>query len=128
MDTSIFLAKLIGIIYLILGIGIIINTRYYHKMFDDLLNDTPLIYISGLLALVTGFLLITFHNIWVGSWVVIITIFGWLAFIKGILLLAFPKVMRKISKSLFKTSNAFFVDGLIIIVLGLVFAYFGYLA
>jgi uncharacterized protein YjeT (DUF2065 family) len=127
METSILIAKLIGLIYLVIGLGLVFNQRYYHKMFDELLNDAPLTYISGLFSLITGFLLVTFHNIWANNWTVVITVFGWLAFGKGILLLVFPVIMKKICKSLFKTSNVFLADGLIVLILGLVFAYFGFI-
>ena len=122
------IAKLIGLIYLVIGLGLVFNPRYYHKMFDDLLNDAPLNYISGLISLISGFLLVVFHNIWINNWVVIITVFGWLLLCKGILLIVFPEIVKTISKGLFKTSSAFLVDGLIILILGLVFAYFGFLA
>lgn len=128
MENSILIAKLIGLIYLVLGLGLVFNPRYYHKMFDDLLNDAPLTYISGLISLITGFLLVTFHNIWVNNWVVVITVFSWLLLGKGILLIVLPEIMKKISKGLFKTSNVFLVDGLIVLILGLVFAYFGFIA
>jgi len=128
METSMLIAKLIGLIYLVIGLGLVFNPRYYHKMFDDLLNDAPLNYISGLISLISGFLLVVFHNIWINNWVVIITVFGWLLLCKGILLIVFPEIVKTISKGLFKTSSAFLVDGLIILILGLVFAYFGFLA
>lgn len=127
MATSIFLAKIIGLIYLVIGLGLVLNPKYYHKMFNDLLGDKPLMYISGLLALIVGFLLVTYHNIWEANWAVIITVFGWLALIKGVLILVLPTIMTKICKDLFKTSNAFLVDGLLVLVLGIVFAYFGFL-
>jgi uncharacterized protein YjeT (DUF2065 family) len=128
MEVSIFIAKLIGLIYLVIGLGLIFNPKYYHKMFNDLLNDAPLTYISGMLALVIGLLFVIFHNIWLGSWVVVITVFGWLALVKGVLLLVFPKAMKKFSKGLFKTSNVLMLDGFIGLIFGLVFVYFGFFA
>ncbi|MBU0578031.1 hypothetical protein KJ742_04575 [Patescibacteria group bacterium] len=128
MATSIFLAKLIGLIYLVLGVGLAVNPKYYHKMFNDLLNDTPLMYLSGILAFIGGLLLVIFHNVWVESWAIVITVFGWLLLIKGALLIMFPSTMKKISRSLFQSSDPFLVDSLIIIILGLIFAYFGFLA
>ena len=65
MELSILIAKLIGLIYLVIGLGLVINPKYYHKMFDELLSDGALIYLSGIMALVAGFLLVSFHNIWV---------------------------------------------------------------
>jgi hypothetical protein len=44
------------------------------------------------------------HNIWEFSWVVIITILGWLIFLKSALLLTIPRVFEDMVKK-FKFSN-----------------------
>ena len=128
METSFFIAKIIALIYLVIGIGLVANPKYYHKMFDKLINNSSMLFFSGILALVAGYLLVSYHNIWEGGWIVVITVFGWLSLIKGAFILMFPNSMKKFSKGLFKTSDAFLVDGLIIIILGLIFGYFGFVS
>jgi hypothetical protein len=92
-----------------------------------LFEDAPVIYISGLLSLITGFSLAVFHNTWTADWRLVITVFGWLMLGKGVMLIALPGIMKKICKNLFKTDSALMADGFICLVFGLVFAYLGFL-
>jgi len=93
-DAQIF--QVLGITYLAVGIGIIINPDFYKKLVTDFTENPPAVYLGGLVALAIGFLLVTFHNIWSKDWSVIITIFGWVALIKGLFLIVLPKVSIKI--------------------------------
>lgn len=125
METSILVAKILGVAYIAIGLGMLLNPAYYYKMYKELLKDSPLMYISAFVPLVVGILLITYHNIWEYSWVVIITVIGWLAFIKGLFLLVIPKALIKLSQSWLKAKGSFGLIGFIVLVLGLVLCYFG---
>ncbi|MCK4888046.1 MAG: DUF2065 family protein [Planctomycetes bacterium] len=92
-DKQIF--QFIGLIYLAVGVGILLNPQYYKKMFADFKTSTAVMYIGGIFAFAIGFLLIIFHNIWVKDISVIITIVGWMALLKGISILVLPKLMMK---------------------------------
>jgi len=92
METSILIAKIIGLIYVAFGVGLLLNKSYYIKAINSLLEDSSYFIIGGLLAIIIGILIIEYHNIWSNDWTVLITIIGWIALIKGIILLAFPPV------------------------------------
>lgn len=128
METSIFLAKIFGLAYTVVGIGMIANKKYYHEMYDKMRTNSPVIYLGGILALVVGFLLVMHHNIWIESWIVIITIIGWLALIKGVLLLVIPEAFMDLTKSWFKNKNFFLLIGICALILGLILGYFGFVA
>jgi hypothetical protein len=44
--------------------------------------------------LILGLISVLLHNIWVANWHVLVTIFGWLTLIKGILVIAWPELCR----------------------------------
>ena len=46
------------------------------------------------MAIIIGVLIIENHNYWEKSWIVIITLIGWMAVIKGIILIAFPTIVN----------------------------------
>ena len=94
-DAQIF--QVLGIVYLAVGIGMLINPDFYKKLMSEFSENPPSMYLSGLAAIVIGYLLVTYHNIWPNDWPVIITIFGWVALIKGLFLLLLPRVSIKIS-------------------------------
>lgn len=127
MDLSIFVAQVAAVTYLSVGVGMLLDKGYYKKLLDDFYKDTTGIYLGGFMALIIGFTLVTYHNEWVKSWEVLVTILGWLALVKGVGLLAFPTAFLNWSKS-FAGSKDLGTLGFVVIVLGLVFGYFGFVA
>ena len=77
------------------------------------------------MAITVGLLIIHYHNNWVNNWTVLVTIFGWIALVKGILLLAVPK-LSTIFKALHKSENIYKYIAPVAIILGVVFGYFGF--
>ena len=126
MEFSIFIAKIIAVIYMSIGIGLLLNSNYYQKVIIKLLNDATYIVLGGIIAIIIGFLIIENHNKWVKNWTVIITIFGWIALIKGVLLLALP-TSTKIFRPLFNNGNLTKILAPLILIFGLIFAYFAFI-
>ena len=127
MDRSHFLAKLIGPVCIVGGLGMLFNTAAYRAMFERALHDHMFIYLSGVIALTLGLAIVILHNDWKWHWPLIVTIFGWLAVIGGILRMLVPQVVESYGLSLLSTPNFFTVDGGIALLLGIVLSYFGYL-
>jgi len=124
METSILVAQILGLVYVVIGLGMLINGAYYKKAFDELLKNSGFMLLGGMMALVVGFLIVSNHNVWVQDWTVLVTIIGWLALLKGVLIFLAPKFLIKLSSSILKKTN---LIGLFAIILGLVFGYFGFL-
>ena len=123
-DTQIF--QILGITYLAIGIGILINPDFYKKLLKDFTENPSVIYLGGIVALVVGFLLVTFHNNWVKDWSVIITIFGWAALIKGLFLLVLPKASIKISNAFKEMTQLLTTWAAIVIILGALLSWLGF--
>jgi uncharacterized protein YjeT (DUF2065 family) len=123
-DAQIF--QILGITYLAVGIGIIINPDFYKKLLKDFTENPPAIYLGGLVALAIGFLLVSFHNNWVRDWSVIITILGWAALIKGLFLLVLPKLSIKTSNAFREIKKLLPVWATIVIILGTLLCWLGF--
>lgn len=73
----------------------------------------------ALLSLVTGSLVVAFHNVWTG-WGVLLTIFGWCQLIKGTAYLLFPKFgLRQIRRVTPEKTKMFRLPGIPLLVIGL---------
>ncbi len=59
------------------------------QIFDDL-KDQKFVILSSFIAIIVGLLNILFHNIWEPDWRIIITLMGWIALTKGLLLFIIP--------------------------------------
>lgn len=119
MEISITIAKILGPIFVIIGTGVLINLKTYQKMIDSFIKTPGLLYLGGFMSLLWGLIVIEFHNIWVANWTVLITIFGWLAVLKGVVIIMFPNSMIKLSESFLKSRSSLIMRLIAIIVLGI---------
>lgn len=125
-DAQIF--QILGIIYLTVGIGIVANPDFYKKLITNFTENPPAIYLSGLIALTIGYLLLTFHNVCAKDWSVILTIFGWAALIKGVFLIVLPKVSIKIGNAFRELKKFLKVWAIIVIIVGGLLCWLGFFA
>ena len=129
MTTSIFLARLLGPLLLLVGAGILFNPNAFRTMAGEVLRSVTLVYLFGLFDCAGGLAIVLTHNVWVASWPVLITIIGWLMFIRGALRILIPEtVMAYAAKIVIRNQQFIPVAGVVTGLLGLIFCYFGYVA
>lgn len=126
METSLIIAQMLSICYLSIGIGFLVSRDYYKKEVIKLPESPGFILLSGYFAIILGMTILYVQSVWNTEWTTIITVIGWVACIKGILLIVFPKHMTKYS-ILFQTKYYNWV-GIAIVALGLALGYFGFFA
>ena len=126
MPTSIFLAKLIGPIFLAVGIGLIVNAAVYKTLAEEFLRSHALIYLSGLLTMTAGMALVLSHNVWVADWRVVITLLGWLAAIGGAARIVVPQGSQKIGRWFLARPQALTAAAIIWLAIGALLSFFGY--
>jgi len=127
MELSLFLAKMLGLAYLLIGLGMFINKKFYKDVFEKMLKNEALMFFGGIMSFVAGFAILSAHNLWVGEWYILITLFGWAALIKGVLLLVMPNLLLSLSKSLMKSDFYLNLTSAICLILGLILCYFGFI-
>ena len=122
MDLSVVVARILALVYISAGISALRGRPTFSGMVEDFEKSPALTYVTGFMTLVLGTLLVSYHNVWVKDWTVLITIVGWMSLFKGVMLIAFPGYL-----SLFKTwyRNGRIWGGFMI-ALGLLFGYFGF--
>ncbi|MBN2453881.1 MAG: hypothetical protein JXB40_06475 [Candidatus Omnitrophica bacterium] len=127
MENSIVIAKFMGPYIVLIGLGLLFNTKVYMNVMDDCFKNAALVYVMGLLTFVAGLAIVIFHNIWVRDWRVLITLFGWIALIKGVWLVVLPDTAVKITKRFKKDIKLAVIPWVIITGIGvfLIFKGFG---
>jgi len=110
-----------------MGIGFVLNPGYFKKAYDSVMKEAGFMIFGGIMALVVGFLIVTFHNVWVKDWTVLVTIIGWMALLKGVLIFLAPKLLIDFSKAIFNKVPTQAL-GVCVVIMGLVFGYFGFMA
>jgi len=126
MEISIFIAKLLALMYLSLGVGMLVNRDHYDRLFKAVSEHTPALYFGGILALLFGYFIVSFHNLWVNDWRVVVTIFGWIGLVKGVSLLAIPNTMKRMTESLMGMKHFMKIETVFVLIFGVFFVYFGF--
>ena len=126
MQASIFLARLLGPLLLLPGIGLLANRRAFRAMATQMLDSVLLVYVFGLIDLTAGLAIVLVHNVWVADWRVIITLLGWLLLIRGAARVLIPETLMGYAKNMLRGQNVYLVSGIVLVILGLVLCYFGY--
>jgi len=90
MDTSLLIAKILGLAFLGVGVGIVGNTAYYRKLTLEVVKSRSLLYLDGFASLSLGAVLTSIHDTMVG-WPVVITVLGWVFLAYGLFAVALPE-------------------------------------
>lgn len=125
MELSIFLAKLIGIYFLIIAAIWIVRKDQLNASIKEFASSKGLIFLTGLMNIVLGLAIAIGHPIWHLNWVGLITLLGYFMLFKGIMRVAFTD---KLEKTLLHAINkGYWVILAVLIVLGGFLTYSGFM-
>lgn len=127
MDISKFLAKAIGIYFIIICTAFFINMEKFLNLIQTLVNDAPLMFVTGFFTVILGILMVVGHNVWRFNWRVIITIIGWLILLKGASILLYPPYIQTITKIFIENAYFAFISLGTNFIVGLILLYYGFI-
>ena len=132
MTNSTLIARLMGPVLLIMGIGTALGLfgvgmapGDYAGLMKEM-TSLPFTILFGVLALLAGVAIVNAHNLWVSDWRVIITVVGWLAIIRGVLSLLFPAKMHTIGETITANTSGPVITALVFLVVGAILSWMGY--
>lgn len=123
---SIWIAKLLGPVIIVLSIHMLTDPKRLQKTTQQFLQDGPLIFVSGVLVMVAGLSIINSHNLWVWDWRVVITLFGWAFFLSGASRIIAPQAVKEVGDTMLNRPTMTRVAGAVWGMFGLFIAYKGY--
>ena len=127
MQTSIFLAKLMGPMFFAMGRFVVLHRERTRRVGREFLDSEALIFLSGVITLPVGIAIVISHNVWEANWRVLITLFGWIVILAGIGRLAFPDLMKMVGNTMLEKGYFTTLPGAVMAVLGAFLSYQGYL-
>ena len=128
MQTSIFLARLLGPLLLVPGVGILVNPAAFRAMAGEVVRSVTLMYLFGLVDLAGGLAILLTHNVWVASWRVLITLLGWILLVRGVVRVVLPHTVMDYAQKVIASAQIYPPIGGVLVILGLVLCYFGYVS
>ncbi len=126
MQTSQFLAQLLGSILLVVGIAVLADRAHTRALSEEFLRSPALLFLAGLLALVPGLAIILTHNVWTADWRVLITLLGWLMTISGLIRILLPNRVTVLGQALLSKNETFTISGGVTVFLGAVLTVCGF--
>ena len=126
MQTSLFIAKLIGPVLVVAGLTGALNPDALRKMAREFMDSPALIFIAGVMALLGGLVMVNTHNVWVADWPVILTVFGWIMIAAGIMRIGFPDLTKSLGRSMLANQNLLRAMAVLQVLLGAFLMYKGY--
>lgn len=129
MELSLFLAKLIGLYLLIVGLLCLVRRDQFKSIVQSYASSKGLIVLSGALSLVGGIAILLGHPIWELSWRGVVTLMGILAVAQGIMRIGYTnELARKLSSIESKKTwfNIWVSVVVVTIVLGCYLTYMGF--
>ena len=128
METSLFLARLLGPVMLAIGAAMLLNPANMRAMATDFLEHRGLIFLAGILTLLGGLAIVLKQNVWEAGWPVVITIFGWVAVVAGVFRIVFPDSVKSIGRSMIDKPGVLTGAGVLYAVVGALLCYAGFMA
>jgi uncharacterized membrane protein len=126
MLPAVFIARLAGPLFVVIGAGILLNESVYAALIAEAVRSPTLIYFSGLLALLPGLAILNLHWRWTADWRVIITILGWLLVIGGVIRIVLPQTTANLASTVYSGAAALPIVAVVSLVLGVFLSFQGY--
>ena len=126
MPAATLIARLIGPVFTVLGLGMLVNAPFYAAAVAEGAASPVLIAISGIATLLGGVAILNAHRAWTADWRVLTTIIGWLFIIAGMIRLVLPTVAETVAPIVYSGPAAEMAAGAIVLVVGAVLGFAGY--
>ena len=88
-ELAYVLARFLGLFLLVIGLMILVR-KDRKAYFDQLVESKEFSFLTGLITVAIGALVVALNNSWNLDWRLLITILGWATVIKGAMILILP--------------------------------------
>ena len=126
MSLTTYIAQLFGLYIALMGGVMLVRREAMLQIMTDIVDQRPLIFILAMLRGLIGLAIALAHNIWSSPLAVIVTLIGWITFVRGVALLLLPTDAERKVLGLFKQHAAYYSASIIAIALGLGLSYAGF--
>ena len=128
MPISLFIAKLLGPMHLVLGVALLTRPEAFRVLLREFIASGALMYMAGFFGLLGGLALLLVHNVWAFDWRVLITLIGWTTLIRALVTIFSPQWIVSAGAWLIEHKGAFPVSAAADLVIGAILTCFGYFA
>ena len=124
MDSTMILAQALGLILFIVGIGMLTRRKFVSEAIENAVQNPGTLFLMCIVALIIGALMVTTQAAWYG-WQIVITLIGWVALLKGLLIILFPRSMATLYRKCAKP-DMIVIWGMLVTIIGLFLVWAGF--
>lgn len=125
MTHSEFIAGLIGPTLIAIALSILTNRAALEAMIGQIADNYAVVFLAGLMLFVTGLAIVRVHPGWEG-WTALVTTFGWLALLGGLVRMMIPDQSAAMARAFIASSAAVTGSAIAMLALGAFFTIKGY--
>ena len=126
MTASAYIARILGPILVIVGLGLLLEGETFRAMAGEFIRSAALVYFSGVATLALGLAILNVHHLWTRDWRVLITIFGWLFLVGGIMRILAMSMAQRVGESVIAHQRWPLVGAIVTLALGAFLTVMGY--
>lgn len=126
MSPAVLTARLIGPLFVAIGLGILLNAPFYVGAIVEAVHSPTLVYMSGIASLLGGLAILNAYRAWTADWRVVVSILGWVLVIAGVIRIVLPELVTKLATTIYSGPTALSITGAIVLVLGGFLSFKGY--
>jgi hypothetical protein len=120
------MARIVGPFLLILGAAVALRAQTMPLLAPALMQDAPLVFVTGIVTLAIGLVMIAAHNGWNSLAAIAISILGWLTAVRGAVLLVAPDIATTIAGNALQSPTPAFAAGVIMSLIGVWLTFVGW--
>ena len=130
MDTfsvlTIQLARIYGVVAFTAALAALLSPKRMSLIIADFETAPALVFMAALFALILGLVMVMIHNLWTDIAAILVSLFGWVVLIKGILLLAAPEGVLRFATASASSPERIRLWGIAALVLAAIFLIIGF--
>jgi hypothetical protein len=126
VPAVILIARLIGPLFSVLGLGLLLNSTFYAAAVGEGAHSPVLIAIAGMASLVAGLAILNAHRAWTYDWRVLVTVIGWVFIVAGLIRLILPTLAETLAPAVYSGPAALMVAGVVVLIIGGILSFEGY--
>jgi hypothetical protein len=126
VPAVILIARLIGPLFAVLGLGMLLNATFYAAAVGQGAHSPVLIAIAGMATLVAGTAILNAYRAWTADWRVLVTVIGWIFIIAGLIRLILPTLAETLAPAVYSGPAALMVAGVVVLIVGGILSFEGY--
>jgi hypothetical protein len=120
MVLTFFFAQFLVLMMIVVSISMLLQRPMYMSLMAGFRENRASLYGASLLALILGSFIVLMHNVWNGGFLpVLVTLFGWMIFLKGAALLILPSATLERMMRPAHARRAYVAIAVVVLIIGM---------